>query len=214
MELPNFGTETKPYLIYEAKKASFKHAVNKVKTPITLGEFICDLDGYSTGWAMMTEGQAPQWSVNKNRAVFGPIPSDAKDKDGKPAWKQGIRVLLYSPATFGGDGLCDFDTNGFGARTGVFELLQKFVAHPERTTGMVPVVKYVGYKDHGTGSKATTIPQFEIVKFVPRPAAMSGVATASSSTVHAPQVHMQTASNVQPTAPVTAPPQVKTSNEF
>lgn len=199
MDLPNFGLETKPYLIYEAKKGTFKHVVDKQKNPISLGEFIADLENYATGWGNMAEGQAPQWAMNKNRAVFGPIPSDAKDKDGKPAWKQGIRVSLFSPATFGGDGLCDFDTTGFGARTGIFDLLKKFVSHPDFKPGMVPVCKFTGYVDHGTGSKATTIPQFDIVKFIARPAALSGAAPAQQQAV------------VHQAAPT---PVAKTANEF
>jgi hypothetical protein len=203
MDLPNFGVDTAPYLTYGAKSGKWKHVENKVKRDILLGELVIDLESYSTGWGKMGEGQAPQWIMNPNRSIFGAIPSTELDKDGKPAWKQGIRVTLFSPSTFGGDGIASFDTTGFGARTGIFEILQAFAAHPGRGPGLVPVVKYVGNKEHGTGQKATTIPQFEIVKFIPRPAALSGQAAPQSTP-------MAQAAN----APAAAPAVAASSGEF
>jgi hypothetical protein len=39
--------------------------------------------------------------------------------------------------------------------------------------GLCPMVRVVGYADEGSGQNSTSVPLFEIVKWVPRPACLA-----------------------------------------
>lgn len=183
MALPGYGGETQPYVVYGGKSGQWQKVDEKVKTPVTLGEIIIDLENLRTGWGKFADGQAPEWVMNKDKTVFGPIPSEAVDKDGKKMWKKGVKVTFFSPATFGGDGLRAFDTTAFGAYSGISQALDLYEAAAAANPGKVPVFAYKGFTNHGSGQKATTIPQFELLRWVDRPAGL--VAGGAPQTVHA-----------------------------
>lgn len=199
MSLPAYGGESSPFIKWAAQKEKWLRVDEKVETAVELGEFIMDLEHYQTAWGKMVKGQAPEWRINTNRDVFGPIPSEEVDAMGKKLWKKGVKTLFYSPSTFGGDGKRAFDTTGFGGYSGISLAIGQYDEQKAANPGMVPVFKYTGFAKHGSGTTATTIPQFTLVRWVPRPVGLSAVP--------------QQAAN-QGTATATAAPAKASGNEF
>jgi len=126
------------------------------KEEITIDNVVIDHDSVRTGWGKMAEGQAPEWSWDDRLGVKGPQPSAEH--------KRGFSVTLYTKGT----GSVEWSSTGTGPVIGFDEIFEQIWNGKEKNAGKVAVVKYKGSSPMKVGKGNTRVPQFEIVKWIPR----------------------------------------------
>jgi hypothetical protein len=122
---------------------------------------VFDHENVQTGWLLIATGQ------------YEFIPDNSLGKKGaQPSaeHKRGFKVSFYSKDL---DGVVEYSANGAGANIGLEELWKKVQAQAGANVGKLPVVEYKGSRPEKVGKGTTRVPEFDVVKWVARPAALS-----------------------------------------
>ena len=121
---------------------------------------VFDFENVQTGWMLIAAGQfefLPDNTLGKKTAQ----PS--------PEHKRGFKSVFYSKEL---GGVVEYSANGAGANMGLEALWKKVQAQAQENVGKLPVVEYKGSTPVKAGKGTTRIPNFDVVKWVARPAAL------------------------------------------
>lgn len=147
-----------PYVKYNAKAGRWYVKGDNGEQEVVNPVFVADFKTVKRVWASFSEGQAPDIVEFETFESNVPRPSDKH--------KLGIKLLMFSKNSFGG--VVEFVSTAANACEPIAALYDKYEknAKPDE----VPVVKVTGVQPV-TGKHGTNyVPQFEIEKFIPRPA--------------------------------------------
>ena len=131
---------------------------------------IFDIENISLGWLLLDTG-VREWKPWASVNSRSPKPDDRE-------WKQGFELKVFSKSLFGNEPVRQFSANGAGVMGFIKELYDQ--CESKFGSGEVPVVQITGSKAIKAGKGNTRIPQFEIVKWVKRPADLGGAAASSA----------------------------------
>ena len=135
---------------------------NKPREIAFLGKsFAIDIENGSTGWLLIGEG-IRDWKPFPIDDVTPPSPG--------PSYKRGFSILLYAPKLLGSPEAHEM-CSSTGAHLSFCERLYN-EAEPQFGKGNVPIVKITEAEPIKVGKGKSRELQFEIVKWVPRPAAI------------------------------------------
>ena len=136
---------------------------------------IIDVENIEMGWLLLGQG-VRDWQ---------PFPALDKPLD-KPDgdYKQGFAVKMYSTKLFGDSPLREMSANGKGLMIFIQNLYNE--AEPKFGKGEVPAVKIKATPRQKLGKGNTRIVNYEIVKWVDRPADMVSDAPSVESTEQQP----------------------------
>ena len=174
------GGDFKPYVAYNAKAGKWSMKKDGVETEIEKPTFVADFAKIKTGWFYYAAGQAPQVVLNPSLTNKVPRPA-GEGSDGKPLYKEGFKLDLFSKASF--TGVAEFSSSAMLVRDAIGKLYDEYEKGVVANPGMLPVVeshstqKVVG--KHGTNYA----PVFKIAKWVARPAELDSTAPAETNTV-------------------------------
>ena len=156
-----------PYLAFNAKAGKMFFTKDKVMTEVVNPTFVIGFDKIKTAWMHFAAGQAPSFVYHPSLAEKAPRPA-LLDKEGKPAYKEGFKVLVFSQNLFGG--VAEFSSSSQIVRDAVNVLYLAYDAGKAANPGLLPVVQMTGTTPikgkHGTNFA----PTWSIVKWVPAPA--------------------------------------------
>lgn len=127
---------------------------------------VFDFENVQTGWMLIATGQfefLPDNTLGKKTAQ----PS--------PEHKRGFKSVFYSKEL---GGVVEYSANGAGANMGLEALWKKVQAQAQDNAGKLPVVEYKGSTPVKAGKGTTRIPNFDVVKWVARPASLQEGAVA------------------------------------
>ena len=111
-------------------------------------------------------GTAPErrWWQTPLRAE--PRPDESKTAQGGFVWRNSMSVRVAVSQTTA----VTWEDEGWGVYSGFSELVKMLNEQFAANIGKCPMVRCIGYAETGKGSGLTFVPQFEIVKWVERPA--------------------------------------------
>lgn len=133
-------------------------------------QFVPDLENLEIGWMFFKAGQAPDLRMVKLGDPMADRPAGA-DAEGKPLFKQGVRLLMKLGKTCGGD-LRELAATAKSILGPIDKLHDEYLAGVKDRPGQLPVVKMTDMKkidtktQHGTNTNFE--PVFEIVSWVDR----------------------------------------------
>ncbi len=153
-----------PHIRWMAQSSTWRKSAPDGHEPVTWEHAIFDLSHIQTGWGIFAEGQAPEWVMDPSLKVKAPKPADGRE------WRRGFKVSMFSESAFGG--VREFSTTAVGAVRGINALYDQYEAETEQHFNQVPVVQYCGATAARIGKGNTSIPNFRIVQWRDRPAAM------------------------------------------
>ena len=153
-----------PHIRWMAQSSTWRKSAPDGHQPVTWEHAIFDLANIQTGWAIFTEGQAPEWVMDPSLKVKALKPPDGRD------WKRGFKVSVFSDSAF--DGVREFSTTAVGAVRGIKALYDQYETEAGQHFNQVPVVQYDGATAARIGKGNTSIPNFRIVQWRDRPAAL------------------------------------------
>ena len=139
----------------------------------TLDKFVFDYENLETGWMLIATG------------VFEFLPDSGLGQKGSqptPEHKRGFKATFYNKTI----NVAEWSANGAGSNMGLEALYKQVSAQASANAGKLPVVEYKGSRPEKVGKGTTRIPNFEVVSWVARPAALSG-ASASDEFVEQPK---------------------------
>jgi hypothetical protein len=140
----------------------------------TFEKSVFDHENLETGWMLIATG------------IFEFLPDNGLGQKGAqptPEHKRGFRATFYNKTM----GVAEFSANGAGANMGLEALWKQVQAQASANPNKLPVVEYKGSRPEKVGKGTTRVPLFEVVSWVARPAALSGVASASDEFVEQPK---------------------------
>lgn len=141
--------------------------------------FIADLANTQVGWLFFKKGMAPVRAVVPHGQPIPPRPTgdfgvDEKGRPNQP--KKGFVLRILD-----GDRMVrEFASNAASVLGSMDELHDKFEAAPEHQQGMLPVVQFTGTSEIKSQHGTNYAPNFQIVKWVPRPAELPAGAPAAT----------------------------------
>jgi len=121
---------------------------------------VFDYENVQTGWMLIATGQY-EFLADNTLGKKGAQPS--------PEHKRGFRVTFYNKEL---GGVVEYSANGAGANMGLEALWKKVQAQAQDNAGKLPVVEFKGATAMKVGKGTTRVPEFDVVKWVARPAAM------------------------------------------
>ena len=136
---------------------------------------IFDMENITMGWLKLAQGLRdwqPFPSINE--------PIDKPDED----YKTGFSVMTYSTKLFGDEPVREFCSSGKGVTLFIQRLYNE--CEPEFGKGKVPAVKILKTPSQKLGKGTSRNVQYEIIKWVDRPAEMLGDAPSVESTEQQP----------------------------
>ena len=139
----------------------------------TLEKFVFDYENLETGWMLIATG------------VFEFLPDNALGQKGSqptPEHKRGFKATFYNKTM----DVAEWSANGAGSNMGLEALFKQVLAQAPANVGKLPVVEYKGSRPEKVGKGTTRIPNFEVVSWVARPAALQD-GGADESTFDAPK---------------------------
>jgi hypothetical protein len=167
------GGDYNPWIAWGASVSKWFVGGEAGKQEIEIEEVIIDFENLKTGWGLIAEGQPPTWVWN----------DDINNPDGKPddrdGWKAGFGVTLY----LGAGELYDFDTNSTGAVMGIDAAHDDYLLGVDKNKGKVPVYRFTGSRYAKVGKGNTNVPEFELVKWIDRPADLNNSEAANDEEV-------------------------------
>jgi len=92
-------------------------------------------------------------------------PDESKKAQGGYVWSNALSVRV----AIGGGKTATWEDDGWGVYKGFTGLTKLLNPQFGANEGLCPMVRVVGYVDEGSGQNSTSVPQFEILKWVPRP---------------------------------------------
>ncbi len=120
------------------------------------------------GWSKSDgmEGVAPERRWNPSALQALPRPDETKTMQGSFVWRNCMSIR----AAIGEGKTATWEDDGWGVYAGFDRLLLRQI-NPgfSANEGLCPMVRCVGYEDSGKGTNTTSIPVFEILRWVPRP---------------------------------------------
>jgi hypothetical protein len=132
---------------------------------------VFDIQNIQLGWMLLETGNR-DWQ---------PWPDNQQQPKPQGEYKAGFDVDVYSTTMFGDEHVRSYSSNSTGNVMFIQELYNAAEQHAEFAQGLSPVVQLTGSKAIKVGKGTTRIPQFQILKWVPRPAALD-----ASGADHAP----------------------------
>ncbi len=160
----NLHNDFTPHIRWMAQTSSWRASGSDGHEPVTWDHAIFDLANIQTGWGIFAEGQAPEWAMDPSLERKAPKPQDDRD------WRRGFKLSVFSDSAFGG--VREFATTAVGAVRGILQLYEQYETEAGQHFNQVPVVQYVGSTAARIGKGNTNIPNFKIVKWTDRPAAL------------------------------------------
>jgi len=121
---------------------------------------VFDYENVQTGWMLIATGQY-EFLADNTLGKKGAQPS--------PEHKRGFRATFYNKEL---GGVVEYSANGAGANMGLEALWKKVQAQAQDNAGKLPVVEFKGATAVKVGKGTTRVPEFDVVKWVARPAAM------------------------------------------
>lgn len=155
-----------PYVTYNAKAGKFFIKKDGLETEVVNPTFVPSLDRIRTGWMYFLAGSAPQfvWHPSLTQKVARP---EGVDKEGKPLFKEGFKVELFSTNSFGG--VVEFSSSSQIVREALNAIYIAYEEGKATNQGKLPVVETTGVtavkSKHGTNFA----PNFKIVKWIETP---------------------------------------------
>jgi len=191
------GGEGKPYIRFSPSIRAWEMSSPEGKTEFTWdAPAVFDVAGLQLGW-LKIDSQGRDWMPWPSITNRLPQPEE-KDRDGNPTYKLGFRIDVVSTKLFGDEPVREFSANTFGNLTFIQELYNHCEENPEFKSGKAPVVQITGSTPMKVGKGNTQIPQFEVKKWVDRPAELSGGTTEAVVMQSAPQPAPQPAPTPAP----------------
>ena len=136
---------------------------------------VFDYENVQTGWMLIATGQY-EFLADNTLGKKGAQPS--------PEHKRGFRVTFYNKEL---GGVVEYSANGAGANMGLEALWKKVQAQAQDNAGKLPVVEFKGATAMKVGKGTTRVPEFDVVKWVARPAAMQDGGSDESGFVEQPK---------------------------
>jgi len=127
---------------------------------------VFDHENIQTGWMLIAKGQYEFIPDN----ILG-----KKTAQPSPEHKRGFKSIFYNKEW---GGVFEYSANGAGANQGLEALWKKVQAQASDNVGKLPVVEYKGSTPVVGGKGTTRIPNFDVVKWVARPASLQEGAVA------------------------------------
>ena len=180
LNIVSSGGDFDPYVKYNAKSGRWYFKDGDAETEVQNPTFVPDFEGIKTGWLLFLEGQAPDKVMDANLSTPAPKPSDQH--------KRGFELRLFSNDSF--KGIVELSATSMHLCNAINALYEQYEEGKASNENKLPVVKYTGStpsKDKfGTNYK----PNFEIEKWVDRPAEFDGAGSVGGETP-APVVAVQ-----------------------
>ena len=169
--------EGKPYIRFSPSINSWEMSSPDGRSEFTWdAPVVFDLHGLQLGW-MKIDSMGREWSPWPSLTQRQAQPTDEH--------KIGFAVSVVSNKLFGDEPVREFSSNTFGCLTFIQELYNQCETAPEFKAGQVPVVQITGAKAQKVGKGNTRIPEFNVVKWVDRPAELDGGESAPAPVVQA-----------------------------
>ena len=123
---------------------------------------VWDFANAKTGYFLFAEGMAPE-------KIYDPSLSQAAPKPDNPKAKRGVEIRLF----FKELGVREFSTTSTFVLGQINDIYDQYEAQAGANEGKLPVVQYTGNKKETNKHGTNYAPLLEIVRWVPRPAALS-----------------------------------------
>lgn len=163
------GGDSKPYIRFSPSINSWEMSGAEGREEFTWdAPVVFDVHGLQLGW-MKIDTMGREWAPWASRDQRTPQPNEEH--------KIGFAINVVSSKLFGDEPVREFSANTFGNLMFIQELYNTAEANPEFKSGKVPVVQITGSKAQKIGKGTTRIPEFEIKKWVDRPAELGEVST-------------------------------------
>ena len=145
-----------------------------------------------------TAGVAPErrWFQSPLRAEQRP--DETKKATGGYVWSNALSVR----AAIGDGKVATWEDDGWGVYKGFTGLVKALNPGFSANEGLCPLVRVTGYADEGTGQNSTSVPLFEVLRWVPRPDCLKEDAPTIEAAPAAPQ---QAAAVTPPPAATSVP---------
>lgn len=177
LAIPSSG-ESKPFIRFLASINSWQMSVEGGTVEFTFDKPAAfDIQNVQLGWLLLETGNR-DWQ---------PWPDNAQTKKPEGEYKAGFEVAVFSTQMFGGEPVRSLSSNATGSVMFIQELYAEAEKHPEFAQGLTPIVQLTGSKALKVGKGNTRVPQFQIVKWVPRPAAFNEGDAPAPAPVAAPK---------------------------
>tara|TARA_R110000822_G_scaffold104947_2_gene232167 strand:- start:764 stop:1309 length:546 start_codon:yes stop_codon:yes gene_type:complete len=122
----------------------------------SMDAFLFDHNSMKSGWGKLGKGISPEYVWDEKLGVKTPIPGSDEE------WKRALSVELYLPE----EGMHTMATVGWGAKQGLNTIFQKIMSEASNNKDLIPCLKYTD----ALAGERTSVPQFEILKWVTKPA--------------------------------------------
>lgn len=191
------GGDIKPFVKYDAKAGRLfrvdRHQQSdgtyaSETTEITdAAQMVMDLANIRVGWLHYSSQGPVRRLVVLGKEAIPPRPED-KGADGKPVFKQGFEVdLLLNKEANGGNSAPRVLGSAAGCVIEAMDSLHDaYTTAAEAKAGKLPIVKIAGVSPVKSGQSTNYKPNFAIVGWIDRPAALNEGATATTPTQSAP----------------------------
>lgn len=164
----NSGGSGLPYIRFSPSINSwtYKTEAGPMEFDPTKGPIAFDIERMTMGWLTIGEG-ARDWQP------WASFSARTKHPGGEA--KQGFLMHCFAPKLFGSEQVYEFSSNAT-ASTRFAEMLYN-ATEKEHGKGKIPLVQITGAKAIKIGKGTTREVQFEVIKWIDRPAKLEEVAT-------------------------------------
>jgi hypothetical protein len=136
--------------------------INSDKEEFKPKEMLVDTDSLQTGWMHLGKG-VRDWQPDSKIGKKGPQPSADH--------KRGFSIKLYNKDM----GVVEWSANGTGPNMSLEKLWKEIEAGQAANAGKYPVIQYVDAPVQKIGLGTTRIINFNLIKWIDRPAGMDAV---------------------------------------
>lgn len=135
--------------------------------------FVADMANIQVGWLFFKVGMAPVRSLVKIGHPLPPIPEgdygvDERGNPNKPKQGFAMRVLDSNRV------VRDFSSNAGSVLSAIDALHTEYEKRPSDAQDMLPVIQFTGATEVKGKHGSNYSPNFQIIKWVPRPAELAG----------------------------------------
>lgn len=163
LAIPSSG-ESKPFIRFLASINSWQMSVEGGTVEFAFDKPAAfDIQNTQLGWLLLETGNR-DWQ---------PWPNNEQTKKPEGEYKAGFELSVFSTQMFGNEPVRQLGSNATGSVMFIQELYAEAERHPEFAKGLTPIVQLTGSKALKVGKGNTRVPQFQIVKWAPRPAAFN-----------------------------------------
>jgi len=162
--LNNGGGGSSAFVRYMASTSSWEMSAEGGKQPFSFTKAAFDFANIETGWCAFEEGQGPQWVMDES------LTKPAARPDGEN-WKRGFKLKMFSKDMFGDEPVREWATNSAGGTMAIQAVYAEW--EKQADDSKVAVVEFTGATPTKVGRGSTTVPQFNILKLIDRPAELN-----------------------------------------